>query len=74
MTYAVIFEKWEGKTILNLHSVVDAIYDAYVPIAATDDRRERIPNLYPMQSEHSSVAPLASFQRNQLAELEKPRG
>ena len=51
MTYAVIFEKWEGKTILNLRSVVDAIYDAYVPIAATGDRSECIPNLYPMQSE-----------------------
>jgi hypothetical protein len=42
MTYAIILEKWEGKTILNLRSVVDAIYDAYVPIAATDDRNERI--------------------------------
>jgi len=30
MTNAVIFEKWEGKTILNLRSVVDAIYDVYV--------------------------------------------
>ena len=30
MTDAVIFEKLEGKTILNLRSVVDAIYDAYV--------------------------------------------
>jgi hypothetical protein len=42
MTYAIILEKWEGKTILNLRGVVEAIYDAYVPIAATDDRSERI--------------------------------
>jgi hypothetical protein len=55
MTDAVIFEKWEGKTIVNLRSVVDAIYDAYVPIATTDDRRERIPNLYPMQSGHARI-------------------
>ena len=51
MTYAVVFEKWQGKTILNLRSIVDAIYDAYVPIAATDDGGARTLNLYLIQFE-----------------------